>query len=94
LKGSFNVPESDARIYIDSIKKRLDASLPDTHLYFYHANPFQVAADLANKNSPITLAEKEYYITHIRKLPDNDRPNSESLQRLLPDDLTPRPQSA
>jgi hypothetical protein len=94
MKGSFQISESEARSRVSNIRQRLISSPPDTQLYFYHANPFQVASDLSRKNSPISLAEKEYYINNVRKLPENDRPHRESLQRLLPDDLIPRPQSA
>jgi hypothetical protein len=91
LKGAFKVSENDARAYIGEIQERLRASPPDTQLHFYHANPFQVAIDLTKRNGPIAVEAKEYYINHVRKLPENDRPSRESLQRLLPDDLISRP---
>jgi hypothetical protein len=93
LKGSFKVSDEDTRAYVDDIQKRLQDTPADTQLYFYHANPFEVAADLAKKNTPITYPEKEFYVAHVRKRPENDRPSREVLQRLLPDDLIHRPKS-
>jgi hypothetical protein len=90
LKGSFKMSELSARSAIEQLRGRLAESPPDTQLYFYHSSPFQIAADLANRIGPFTLFEKENYINSVLKRPENDRPDREALQRLLPEDLHPR----
>src|SRR5271155_958967 len=72
LKGSFKMSESSARSSIEQLRARLAESPPDTQLYFYHSNPFQVAADLVNRLGPFTVSEKEYYINNVLKRPENE----------------------
>jgi hypothetical protein len=90
LKGAFQRSEADAHGLVANLQEKLSNAPEDTQLYFYHANPFQVAADLAESGPRIGLSAKQYYIKNVRKLPVDDRPDEAGLSRVLPDDLLPR----
>jgi hypothetical protein len=88
----FKMPRAEAENAVRDLRRRLlEEIAPDGRIYIYHADPFQVAADLAGRDpQDISHEEKEYYIDRILKLPEDDRPDPSSLRRLLPDDLHPR----
>lgn len=62
-----------------------DAS-PDTRTIFYHADPFEVAADLAGRRGQaVSAAEKSRYLT-VESAPD--RPSREALRQTHPEHPT------
>ncbi|MBR0871282.1 hypothetical protein JQ633_13010 [Bradyrhizobium tropiciagri] len=59
----------------DDLRKDVNAASPDTQTAFYHADPFEVAADLmGRRGKPITPDEKQRYlkIKNLPKPPGND----------------------
>src|SRR5436853_446057 len=87
LQHVFGMSSSEAENKVRRLRGNLKEAGPDTELHFYHSDAFQIASDLAGAaGRPITPDEKRRYID-LQKLPENDRPDSNSLERLLPEDL-------
>ena len=56
----------------DELRKRVEAAPRDTHTAFYHADLFEVAADLAGRRDhPLSESEKARY---LELLDPRDRP--------------------
>jgi hypothetical protein len=56
----------------DELRKRVDGAPPDTQTAFYHADPFEIAADLAGRrNHPLSDAETARYLDLLDR---RDRP--------------------
>ena len=90
LQHVFRMPGTEAENKVGQLRGKLKEKGGDTELHFYHSDPFQIASDLAGAvGHPITPDEKRRYID-LQKLPKNDRPDNQSLERLLPEDLHPR----
>jgi len=86
----FGLSSSDSENKVGELRRKLKEAGPDTEFHFYHSDPFQVASDLAGATGrPITPDEKRRYID-LKNASGGDRPDDNSLKRLLPEDLYPR----
>jgi hypothetical protein len=87
LQHVFGMSISEAESKVDRLRGNLKEAGRDTEFHFYHSDPFQIASDLAGAaGRRITPDEKRRYID-LQNLPEDDRPDSNSLERLLPEDL-------
>lgn len=74
LKEVFDSAPSVAK----GLRDEVDEASPDTQAAFYHADPFEVAADLAgHRDKPITPDRKQRYVKlrNLRAPPGNDELN-------------------
>ncbi|MCA6121701.1 hypothetical protein J6500_07270 [Bradyrhizobium sp. WSM 1704] len=78
-----DVFRSDSSV-ADDLRKNVDGASPDTQTAFYHADPFEVAADLAGRpGESITPDEKRRYV-NMKKLAEP--PKGEDLDAGRPED--------
>lgn len=90
LTHVFDKPDEEARDAVADLRRRLNKQ-PETELHVYHADPFQIAADIARPGIEVTAAEKDRYYEILKEEnPDQqDWPNRGSLRRSVPDDPPP-----
>ena len=66
------------------LRRKVDGAKADTQTAFYHADPFEVAADLAgHRQEPITPEEKRRYIDAVNI---SDSPKDEELRSTHPEE--------
>ena len=68
----------------DRLRDKINAAPEETQTIFYHADPFEVAADLAGRREgPISQEEQEEYLRTEERA---DRPVREELGRTHPEE--------
>lgn len=82
LKEVFDVGSTED---LDRLREKVDEAPAATQTAFYHAEPFDVAADLAGRRGDrVTAEEKQRYVRHI--LPAQEKPSEAELGRAHPED--------
>ncbi len=61
----------------DQLRQKVNDALPDTQTAFYHADPFEVAADLAGRRHQSVTPDEE--ARYLEVLDSQDRPKAEEL---------------
>jgi hypothetical protein len=80
LERAFHSDPSSA----ERLRKKVDKASADTQTAFYHADPFEVAADLAGRQQePITPEEKRRYIDAVNI---SDSPEDKELRSTRPEE--------
>ena len=65
----FDLPDADAAV--EGLRHRLGEASPQTQLFFFHRDPFQVAADLCQLRPVATTRQQnEAYLTMLRGAED------------------------
>ncbi|HXZ00633.1 MAG TPA: hypothetical protein VEI03_11575 [Stellaceae bacterium] len=92
LTDVFKISDREAAKAVGELQERLHKTEPDAQLHFYHADPFQVAADTARPGGEVTPEEKDRYLEVLKReeQDQHDWPSSGSLRRALPDDPPPK----
>ena len=81
-----DVFEVDDDAPVNALRDKVNAQNADTQTVFYHADPFEVAADLAGQRGKvITADEKARYIDKVKKLRGDKRPSGEQLEQDPPE---------
>jgi hypothetical protein len=90
LTDVFDMTNTLAKDAVADLRQRL-GGLSGTEVHFYHADPFQVAADIARPGAEVTPEQKDRYLDVLEAEQDPyDLPKRGSLRRSIPDDPPPR----